>query len=102
MTIQPEGPVRFFRKRPVQVMAAPIRELVEAAKNDWAALPPWVAEAYERGDLVFLEFGIDVRTDHGVVSADLDSWLLQRVDSPEVYPCSGETFTATYDESTPA
>ena len=85
-----------YRKKPVVIEAAPVRNLVIAANNDWRALPQWVADAYERGELIFLHNAIDVNTLEGTMHAGIDDMLIQGVKG-ESYPCKPDIFAATYE-----
>lgn len=42
-----------YRKKPVVIEAIRARDARFLAANDWAGLPSWLAEAYDRGEVVF-------------------------------------------------
>ena len=92
----------LFRKRPVTVHAWHTSYLLDAAKNNWAALPAPIAEAYERGDVLFLTQppSISVQTLEGVMTAPNDSFIIQGVQG-ELYPCARDIFLATYEPVIP-
>lgn len=85
-----------FRKKPVEIEAARCDVLVWAASHDWSALPSWVQDAYEAGDLIFLNNGINIRTLEGMMFGPLDSMLIRGVQG-ELYPCRFDIFEATYE-----
>lgn len=89
-----------FRKRPVEVKAALISELILCAKKHWSELPDWVASAYEAGKIIFLPSSIHVFTSEGRMLGEQDDWLIQGVKG-ELYPCKPDVFAATYDEVKP-
>lgn len=85
-----------FRKRPLEVQAARVDRLILDARYAWDDLPPWVREAYERGDVIFLNDMINVRTLEGVMEAPADWWIVQGV-KDELYPCAPHVFAASFD-----
>ena len=85
-----------YRKKPVEIEAALCDDLLVAAGRDWKALPRWVADAYERGDIIFASNFINVRTLEGIMRCDRGSMLIRGVQG-EIYPCKPDIFAATYD-----
>jgi len=92
----------LFRKRPVTVHAWHTSYLLDAARNNWAALPAPIAEAYERGDVLFLTQppSISIQTLEGTLTAPNDSFIIQGVQG-ELYPCARDIFLATYEPVLP-
>lgn len=85
-----------FKKKPVEIEAWPARELVRAAGREWKALPPSVAEAYERGGWVFASDHISIPTLEGTMRAGIEDMVIRGVKG-EFYPCKLDIFEATYD-----
>ena len=85
-----------YRKKPVEIEAALCDDLLVAAGRDRKALPRWVADAYERGDIIFASNFINVRTLEGIMRCDRGSMLIRGVQG-EIYPCKPDIFAATYD-----
>jgi hypothetical protein len=92
----------LFRKRPVTVHAWHTSYLLDAARNNWAALPTPIAEAYERGDVLFLTQppSISIQTLEGTLTAPNDSFIIQGAQG-ELYPCARDIFLATYEPVLP-
>lgn len=85
-----------YRKKPVVIEAWKIADLLAAAKNDWKALPKQVADAYDRGQVLFLNGRLDVQTLEGWIGGYSDDMLICGVKG-ELYPCKPDIFEATYD-----
>ena len=85
-----------YRKKPVVIEAAQVRDLVRAARDEWSALPPWMAKAYDQGDIVFCGDGISIKTLEGIMQGGIDDWIIRGVRG-ELYPCRDDIFKQTYD-----
>lgn len=86
-----------FRKKPVEIEAWPVSDVLTAISHDWAALPPAVAAAYEAHVLVApTATGITIKTLEGDMLARAGEWLIQGVQG-EFYPCKPDIFAATYE-----
>lgn len=85
-----------FRTKPSEIEAVKAADAVYFAARDWKALPEWVKVAYESGDLIFESDKIQVRTNHGVATAELSDWLILGLHD-EVYPCSDLVFRSKYE-----
>jgi len=85
-----------FRKKPVVIEAVRCCDAMSAATNAWKDLPPWLAEAYEKGDIVFGDRAVHVHTPEGVMVAQHNDWILHGVKG-EIYPCKPDIFAATYE-----
>lgn len=86
----------LFRKKPVVIEAVPCREAMRAFTGNWSALPPWLAELYEKGGVVPTPEGIYLPTLEGSMLAGKDDWIIRGVKG-EVYPCKSDIFAATYE-----
>ena len=85
-----------YRKKPVVVEAIRCVEAMSAARNDWAGLPRWLLEAYERGAVLFGVNEIDIETLEGRMRANASDWIIRGVQG-ELYPCKPDIFEATYE-----
>lgn len=85
-----------FRKKPVEIEAAGVAELIAAAREDWPALPSWIREAYDQGTILFLPDAVEIVTLEGTMRGDRADWIIQGVQG-ELYPCKPDIFMATYD-----
>ena len=87
-----------YRKKPVVIDAAPAADVLRAAEHQWNDLPPWVAEAYEKGDVLFLNHPrrVEIITLEGTMTALWDDWIIRGVQG-ELYPCKPDIFEATYE-----
>jgi hypothetical protein len=85
-----------YRKKPVTIQAIRASEAIRAATNDWKALPKWLADAYEKGGVVFAPDGIHLPTLEGTMLARLDDMIICGVQG-EIYPCKPDIFEATYE-----
>lgn len=89
-----------FRKKPVVIEAELVATLCASAEKNWKALPKWVEEAYERGDILFISRseGLSVRTLEGHMHAKPNDMLIRGVRG-EIYPCKPDIFDATYERA---
>ncbi len=86
-----------YRKKPVVIEAVRVIDVIDAMTNDWAALPRWVAEAYEIGEIrAITSHGFIVGTLEGPHSALSTDMLIQGVKG-ELYACKPDIFEATYE-----
>ena len=85
-----------FRKKPVEIQAWRINDLLIAGQVKWDDLPPEVADWYEAGGLIFGRDRLSVRTLEGVMDGGREDWLILGVEG-EFYPCKGSVFAATYE-----
>ena len=84
-----------YVKKPVEIEAELIKDLVKAASCSWQDLPGGVVEAYDKGELIFLPGGIKVRTLEGLTDGNLTSYLIKGIKG-ELYPCKGDIFLESY------
>lgn len=85
-----------FRKKPVVIEAVRAGELLHAAAKDWKALPTWIQEAYEKGEIMFLPGTIAITTLEGRMTCEADSWVIRGIKG-EIYPCHPDIFEGTYE-----
>lgn len=89
--------VSKYRKKPIEIEAVRCADIHRAAEKDWDALPSWLAEAYERGDVLFLNHParVEILTLEGRMTANKEDWIIRGV-AGEIYPCKPDIFEATY------
>lgn len=85
-----------FRKKPVEIEAVKVSDLLREAESNWGALPAWVRDEYEKGGIVFGTKAIHIGTLEGEMTGQLDDWVIRGVKG-EIYPCKPDIFEATYD-----
>ena len=85
-----------YRKKPVVIEAWPVKEIVERYGDDWLAEPQCIIDAYERGELMFFEGIIDIKTLEGWHRASPDDMVILGV-AGELYACKPEIFEMTYE-----
>ena len=86
-----------YRKKPVVIEAMAVRELNHLAETDFWRLPKWMIEAYDRGEVLFLNHPsrIDIKTLEGTMTGNVDDWIICGVKG-ELYPCKPDVFEQTY------
>lgn len=85
-----------FRKKPVVIDAFPVSVLLACAEHNWRALPECIKDAYDAGDIIFLQKSISVRTLEGVMDANYEDLIIRGVKG-ELCPCKPDIFAATYE-----
>ncbi|MGW0626422.1 hypothetical protein [Streptomyces sp. NPDC002758] len=85
-----------YRKKPVEISAEPVAEVLAAVKGAWETLPDWIIDAYESGSLLFLDDAVLIRTLEGSMRGEREDWIIRGVQG-ELYPCKPDIFTATYE-----
>lgn len=86
-----------FRKKPVVIEAVRAAVVIANATNDWKAMPSWIRDAYEAGDIVFAPRSVSIRTLEGMMTANPEDWIIRGV-AGEIYPCKPDIFEKTYDQ----
>lgn len=86
-----------FKKKPVEIEAVRVSDLLKAAASNWKELPTWVRTSYEQGDIVFGSGRIFIHTSEGEVQAEIGDWVIRGVRG-EIYPCKPDVFSMTYEE----
>ncbi len=87
-----------FRKKPVEIEAERVSDLLRAAANDWKALPTWIREGYEAAKVLFLAGAVEIVTLEGVMRGEYGDWIIRGIQG-ELYPCKDDIFRATYGPS---
>jgi hypothetical protein len=85
-----------FVKKPVEISAWSVRDLVDAAAHNWSLLPQEVVKAYDSGILFFAHDHIIIHTLEGNMKGGLTDWLIEGVHG-EFYACKNDIFQETYD-----
>lgn len=90
-----------YCKKPLEVEALRVREILLKAKRSFKDLPVWLKKAYEAGDIILAGDSIRVMTLEGEMRADKGDWLIRGIQG-ELYPCKNDIFNASYDPMDPA
>ena len=85
-----------FRKKPLEIEAERVSDLIATARGNWSALPPWIRQAYDAGSLLFLPDAVEISTLEGRMRGDKGDWIIQGVQG-ELYPCKPDIFAGTYE-----
>jgi hypothetical protein len=86
----------MFRKRPIEIEAVPVRQVIQAWQdNDFSSLPEWVSTAVENDIIEFSGSSINIVTLEGTMVGDIDDWMIQGVEG-ELYPCKPDIFEKSY------
>jgi hypothetical protein len=83
-----------FRKRPVEVEAVRVDDVLEA--GELGDLPRWLREAFGAGGALFEAEGIRVTTLDGVKFAPRGGWIVRGAEG-ELYPVPPAAFEAQYE-----
>ena len=85
-----------FRKKPVEVEAVPVRELLSVDQD--RRVPSWAIDAINSGTLALRgeKSEVKVITMEGNMVGSVDDWIIRGVKG-ELYPCKPDIFTATYE-----
>ena len=81
---------------PVVIQAVQCADVIRDAAHNWQQLPSWLADAYERHDVVFGDKEIHINTLEGTMTASYHDWIIQGV-AGELYPCKPDIFRKTYE-----
>ena len=84
------------RKKPVEVQAWSVKELIELAEGDWEKLPAPVIVQYNDGNIFFNPDTIDICTLEGWHRAGFHDYVICGVNG-ELYPIKPEIFEKTYE-----
>jgi hypothetical protein len=92
-----------YRKKPVVIEAVPVDEAIRCAESPhldgWLALPEWLRDANDRGDVVFMPDHVMIHTLEGRMRGERTDWIIQGVQG-EIYPCKDSIFQMTYEAVT--
>ena len=86
-----------YRKKPVVIEAEPVSVLLVLASQAWSHLPDWARREYDKGNLVFGDKEILIKTLEGTMTASYGDMVICGVKG-ELYPCKMEIFEATYEK----
>jgi len=86
-----------YRKKSVIVEVEKVADLIFNASHNWDALPDWIISHYEKGDIIFADNYISIRTDEGIMSANRADFIICGVKG-EIYPCKCDVFEMTYEK----
>jgi hypothetical protein len=84
-----------FEKLPVRIEAVMCKDMMIAFERNWKALPKWLADEYEKGNIVPTPTGIYINTTEGNMLALPEDWIIQGTVG-EIYPCKPEPFSQVY------
>lgn len=83
------------RKKPVEVEA--FQWTAKLFKNlIWKSLPDWLKAEYDKGNIIMLARGMEIKTLEGWIHASENDWIIKGVNG-EIYPCKPDIFEKTYD-----
>ncbi len=87
-----------FKYRPAIFDAAPVDDLFRAARGDWFSLPVWLAEAYEKGGIIFAEnpSRIEINTPEHRSTGLRGDWIIRGA-TGNIYSCNADIFAATFE-----
>lgn len=85
-----------YKKKPVIIDAEHVYKLLDLATNDWNALPQWVKDNHEKGDIAFFNNSLSILTSRGRMMADYYDYLIRDING-EIYPCKSNIFENTYE-----
>ena len=84
-----------FTKKPVEIEAWPVAQIVEQMKHYENGLPAPVRTEWRAGRVQRIIDGLIIHTLEGAMNADPDDWLIRGIQG-ELYPCKPDIFEATY------
>lgn len=85
-----------YRKKPVVVEAITTRQVQNAAEYNWSALPSWIRDEYEKGNIIFTPEAVYIKTLEGDMKAEPSDMIIRGVNG-EIYPCKPDIFEKTYE-----
>lgn len=90
--------IERFRKRPLEVEAIHAQQALSFAWNHWSSLPQWLKDAYDVGNVLFLNDPprVEIETLEGTMTAQSSDWIIRGIKG-ELYPCKPDVFAATYE-----
>jgi hypothetical protein len=84
-----------YRKKPIVVEAEQIYKGM-GSKN-WKGLPVWLRDWYEKGNVIFLSDGVQIKTLEGWYKGNIGDWIIKGI-TGELYPCKPDIFEKTYEK----
>lgn len=85
-----------FRKKPVVIEAVQTKEAQNAAEHNWKALPSWIRDEYEKGNIIFTPEAVFINTLEGNMRSEPSDMIIRGVNG-EIYPCKPDIFKKTYE-----
>lgn len=85
-----------FRKRPVEIEAFKVSDMIQACNFNWHLMPVWLSQACGEGNVLFASDHVLIKTLEGEHRGDLDDWIIRGVKG-ELYPCKPDIFAMTYE-----
>jgi hypothetical protein len=86
-----------YRKKPVEVEAVEVDQIIRDAGNNWSGLPNWIVESYDAGNILFGANEVYIRSIGGTMKGSRGDWIIHNVHG-EIYPCKPDIFAGTYDK----
>lgn len=86
-----------YRRKPIEIEAHKISELLLHARDNRSLLPSWVQEGIEDDTLVFYKDHILITTLEGVMTGNRDSYLVKGVKG-EMWAIKPDIFEQTYEQ----
>lgn len=87
----------MYRKKPVVIEAENTSVLLVLASQSWENLPVWIRAEYDKGNVVFGDDKILIKTLEGTMTAEKTDMVIRGVKG-EIYPCKRDIFDATYEK----
>lgn len=85
-----------FKKKPVEIDAWEVSQLINDAQFNWDDLPESVIEAYNDKKIIFGDKQVYINTLEGEMVGSWEDWIIRGV-AGEFYPCKPDIFEQTYD-----
>lgn len=87
-----------YRKKPLEIEAELVADLIENFKHDFSKLPEWVKEAYENRTIVLITDNyLIVSTLERKIASKKEDYLIKGIKG-EIYSCKGNIFKESYDK----
>lgn len=87
-----------YKKKPVEIEAELISDLLDKFQHNFKELPKWVIEAYENTTInTITDNDFIIKTLKGNMKATKEDYLIKGVND-ELYPCKIEIFNKTYEK----
>jgi hypothetical protein len=81
-----------YRRKPVEVDAMPVGEIIALATTDWDSLPQWIKDEYVKGNLIFGSVYLII---NGGEVANPGGYLVY--ENGKLCPCDQTGFDAIYE-----
>lgn len=85
-----------YRKKPVVIEAWLVNELLYFSESHWTSLPQSVINEYEKGNVIFADNHIEIKTLEGWHRGNFDDMIIEGV-AGELYPCKPDIFQQAYE-----